>query len=474
MCNVTPGDPGSNSGTGNTTSIDDDGDQEQQQQPLLAGGDNSNGGGDGGGDKAAAGAGIPRWKILALGQFISLCYFLGSALTSTLQATTPISAPNFIACCIYSTIALFLIPLYRQRRNHGYSNNNSSRQNGSNAAAASSSITGPYSQLLFGRIPIYGTWQAYAKIGLVDYAGTVCTIGALQFTSLTSYTILWSLVTPAAMVFSKCFLVRRYSCRHCTGVALCIAGVILNVLQDSADANLSVGEEMERYPFRMFGDGLAVLGASLFGLLDILCEFSLENFNGGTVEYLGVSGFFAATFAFIPTVLFERNKLYSFFGTESWSAILLLALLIAADVASYYFSCQFLEISESALLNLSTLTENIMAVLFSVMIQKIIPPPLFFFGLTLTIVGLCIYETSPSPILVDKIKSKREDHQKSDGIELTATHAAKQRKAVPRKRSNGVYNEKSSLDETASVQSSDYSYADEEEHDGLIRNAERV
>lgn len=46
-------------------------------------------------------------------------------------------------------------------------------------------------------------------------------------------TILKTPSTPANMVFSKCFLHRKYRTPHLVGVLLCIIGVINNVIQDS-------------------------------------------------------------------------------------------------------------------------------------------------------------------------------------------------------------------------------------------------
>lgn len=302
---------------------------------------------------------------------------------------------------------------------HSNSNSNSNHNNDASSPPL-------YSHYFLNFIPIRGNLATYCVIGWIDYLGTVCTIVALKYTPLTSYTILWSLVTPAAMLFSKCFLVRKYRFRHLLGVGLCIAGVILNTILDGADDhhqhldssstnqnnvpdddttninNNNPYDDMEqRYPYKVFGDAVAALGAALFGLLDILCEYSLEHFDGGTSEYLGVTAFIAATLALSGALLWEQDEIGELWHSlhDSQHALHLLVLLVIVDVGSYYYSCRFLEISESALLNLSTLTESLMAVAFSVLVEKVVPAPLFFVGLTWTLFGLIIYETSPSPIV---------------------------------------------------------------------------
>ena len=299
---------------------------------------------------------------------------------------------------------------------HSEVHKNNSNNNHNHNHSSDSSFPPQYSHYFLTFIPIRGNLATYCVIGWIDYLGTVCTIVALKYTPLTSYTILWSLVTPAAMLFSKCFLVRKYRFRHLLGVGLCIAGVILNTILDGADDHHQHNQDTtnpesmqgdniddieQRYPHKVFGDAVAAMGAALFGLLDILCEYSLEQFDGGTSEYLGVTAFIAATLALSGALLWEQDEIGDLWQSlrNSQHALHLLVLLVIVDVGSYYFSCRFLEISESALLNLSTLTESLMAVAFSVIVEKVVPLPLFFVGLTWTIFGLIIYETSPSPIV---------------------------------------------------------------------------
>ena len=407
---------------------------------------------------------------MLLGQLISFLYFAGSAITSTIQTLFRISPPSFFAFLVYGSLSLFLIPVYLARRSHlppkakptrstppsltpllqclgslllraKLKRNKSHPVHSNNERSSSPELdehetaddyndsikplqhdhdihnndhVPHYPHYFLNCIPIRGSLPTYLIIGWIDYMGTVCTIVALKYTPLTSYTILWSLVTPAAMLFSKCLLVRQYRMRHLIGVGLCIAGAILNVLQDGADDhhnhtmedsnsnNIDIeNDEEERYPYKVFGDAIAALGAALFGLLDILCEYSLEHFDGGTSEYLGVTAFIAATLSLGAALLFEQEEISLLLESlrDNEHGFHLLLLLVVVDVGSYYYSCRFLEISESALLNLSTLTESLMAVAFSVLVEEIVPAPLFFVGLTWTILGLVIYETSPSPIV---------------------------------------------------------------------------
>jgi len=323
---------------------------------------------------------LPKWQVLILGQMVALCYFGGSALTSALEHDSGFTAPNFTAFSIAAALSLFLIPVYILRR-PGTTNKEDD-------------VKIVYKSYLFNFIPLHGCWKAYALAGFVDYTAMLCSIIALQYTSLTSYTILRSLVTPAAMIFSKCCLPRKYGLPHIIGVSLCIVGVIINVIQDShQDEDDNNTSNIPQY--KMFGDLMAIAASTLYGLLDIICEYTLDEYDGGAYEYLGVAAFFTASFSLVPAIVWEWDQIMSL----SLNAVIDLASLVLVDVGSYYFSSKFLEYSESALLNLSALTENLWAVLFSILLQKIIPAPLFFAGLAFSLSGLIIYESSPSPIV---------------------------------------------------------------------------
>jgi len=324
---------------------------------------------------------LPQWQILLLGQIVSMCYFGGSVLTSSLENKFGFFAPNFTAFSISATLSLFLIPLYFSRRTRK-----------ENKKAAKDVV---YKSYLFNLIPLRGSWKAYAMAGLVDYAATFFCNISLQFTSLTSYTILQSLVTPAAMLFSKCFLNRKYHAPHLIGVLLCIVGVIINVIQDNHD-DQNDQDTTNRIQYKIFGDLMAVASSFLYGLLDIICEYTLDEYEGGAYEFLGVSAFFSALFAIGPALFWEWDLITSI--TPAASADL--ALLVLVDVGSYFFCSKFLQYSEAALLNLSTLTVNVWAVLFSIVLQKVIPARLFFVGLVFTMAGMVIYESSPSPIVL--------------------------------------------------------------------------
>ena len=332
-----------------------------------------------------------RFQILLFGQFISLLYFVGAALASILQIDFGNNAPNFTALCIYLFMCLFLLPLARQRLEKPQDDN--------------------ASVYMFFGIPTQSSLRSYAFIGLVDYAAIASAIYSLKFTTITSFASIYSLQTPFVMVFSKCYLIRKYSWRHAFGVAVCIVGVSLSVYNDtgcpeekaSSDGKDSVVEALSSdeaesgfYSSKVFGNVLVLFSTIFYALLDILCEVALEESENGTVEYLAMSGVFGSLFSLGPTLILERSAVYDF-CTKHTAGLAILSTLIVADIAGSYTSCLFLEFSESALLNISTLTVSFYAVLFAIAYNGDIPVPMFYVGVVLTALGLIIYETGASP-----------------------------------------------------------------------------
>ena len=69
-------------------------------------------------------------------------------------------------------------------------------------------------------------------------------------------------------------------------------------------------------------------------------------------------------------------------------------------VAAYNIgtSC-FLAESEATLLNLSLLTGDLWAIAFTVVVQRIVPPSMFWVALVLIFLGVIVYELAGSPIV---------------------------------------------------------------------------
>jgi solute carrier family 35 protein F1/2 len=138
--------------------------------------------------------------------------------------------------------------------------------------------------------------------------------------------------------------------------------------------------------------------------------------NGGVHEYLGMLGFFAAIICLIQTLVWERNDIYEFFGSDDKSetcsqtmARWLLFGYVCAVVLMYMGTARFLQVSEATFLNLSLLTGDLWSVAFSVLAEHIVPKPLFFVALIFIVSGVLVYELAPSPILGDRERLDSKD-----------------------------------------------------------------
>ena len=356
----------------------------------------------------STGIAIPKWQILCLGQLVSLLYAMGGATQSSLQLECHFSAPTITAGLLYLGCASLLIPLYIWRTR--LFDKKSKRH---------------FPHKFLGCIPVQGSPIAYFWMGFLDLEGGYFNYLAMRYTTLSNATLLFSLSTPASMVFSRCLLGRSYTRVHLVGVFVCMVGTSLVVWQDYVDTEGDTNED-DPYPHRMYGNALALLAGVMLGLNDVVCEKAVRHF-GGDVEYVGMSGFFAAFIAVFQSAILEQNAMEQLvYGTakDECGAPLrfgLVGVFVLSQVAAYASAARFLAYSESALLGLSSLTENMWAAAFSVLVQHIFPAPLYWVALFLTVMGIGLYETAVSPIAElygDKVLELSSEFQRSETLSL--------------------------------------------------------
>jgi len=279
---------------------------------------------------------------------------------------------------------------------------------------AGSSKTKSYS--LFGLVPLRLNPGIYAMIAAVDAAANYTTILAFKYTTITSVTLLDALAIPSAIIVSRCFFGRRYTMVHIIGVMFCGVGITLNLLADyHEDKHLKEAEAgnieesaqekfiEEEYPHKLAGDMLGIAGGVFFGIANTLQEVAVK--DSTVTEYLGCMTLFAAIISLFQTLILEREDIMAFFGRSSsetcseTEGLALFFLFAAGGVASYAGIGAFLKISDAAFFNLSLLTGDAWSVVFSVFGEGIKPPPSFYVALIITVAGVIVYETAPSPVV---------------------------------------------------------------------------
>jgi solute carrier family 35 protein F1/2 len=278
--------------------------------------------------------------------------------------------------------------------------------------------------------------RTYAIIAIVDVYAAFFTITAFKYTTITSVILFDALAIHSAMFVSRFFFNRRYVKGHILGVLICTIGIMLNVAvdyeEDKESKGFFVGQDnadqqiiAEKYPHKIAGDILAISGGILYGIANTLQEVAVKETT--VVEYLGCSCFFASIVTFSQAMLTEREEIMAFFGQSTDTCAAgegenLLFLYAIAGILKYIGVGYFLQISDATFFNLSLMTGDAWAVAFSVFAEGIKPPPTFYIALVLTMSGVIIYETAPSPV-VNTNKEIEEDTQAIDrdlteGVEL--------------------------------------------------------
>jgi solute carrier family 35 protein F1/2 len=280
--------------------------------------------------------------------------------------------------------------------------------------------------------PIEGSLKMYFLIAFLDLQANYFTVLAFRYTTLTSVSLLDALAIPSAMFFSRFMLRRCYSSSHIVGAAVCILGVTVNIFSDyeggSQNENYGQGDDNENgddngddgeiendYPFQVSGDLLAITGAIIYGLNNVLTERAVKQI-GGIKEYLAMIGLFGSLIAIVQGLILDRSAVMDFFDADAeicsaskgFGILLLTGLL---GLVSYTGMSTFLSESEAAFLSLSLLTGDLWAAAFSIVAQGILPTFMFWIALVLIFIGVIVYELSGSPIVDDDENENLSDNR---------------------------------------------------------------
>ena len=197
---------------------------------------------------------------------------------------------------------------------------------GGSCDAASSQAPQTAAHALFGVVPLRAPLRTYLVIALVDVYANYTTILAFKYTTITSVSLFDALAIPAAIVVSRLCFGRRYTRRHLLGVAVCGAGIALNVWQDyredqrlaaTGGAGESVQEQLlrEEYPHKTLGDALAIAGGLLFGVSNTLAEVAVR--EADTTEYLACMAACASVVSAVQVLCLEREAVAAFFAQHA-------------------------------------------------------------------------------------------------------------------------------------------------------------
>jgi solute carrier family 35 protein F1/2 len=347
-----------------------------------------------------------NWKILLFGQALSFLLASVEAVQSTLSLRCNLSAPAFTFGFVYLCLSFHLILLCRQHRRS---------LSGNGLEGSGMSKSKPLPRCIWPPFILRAPIWAYMLIALIEVEANYVTVLSLSYTTLTSATALKAMSIPTAIIISRVALGRRYSYIHFFGVAICIVGCILNILQDYKSVHqmtnpstvsmaIVFSDGSKEYPHKVRGDGLAILAGILLGANDVVQELLVRQM-GGTTEFLGMMGWCATWISLAQAAVLERDQIAALFQPDRNVATCSLAVgwwlvraFVFLAVLNYICTARFLSISEAAFLNLSMLTGDLWSVLFSIVAQGIAPRPVFYGSLVCIVSGVLLYGAGPSPI----------------------------------------------------------------------------
>mmetsp|Transcript_1548 Transcript_1548/g.3331 ORF Transcript_1548/g.3331 Transcript_1548/m.3331 type:complete len:515 (-) Transcript_1548:2554-4098(-) len=224
-----------------------------------------------------------NWKVLLLGQILSLLLASGGAAQATLHLSCGLSAPTFTMAFVYLGLSAIHLPVlcrkqlqslgqrpgflrrkYRRERLPtrdfdvdmgvdvnvdldvdvdvdrdvdvdadadvvGSDEEDSTRTHPDNFDDDTANNNNNNKPLL------HRSFLWYIILAFFDVQANTITMMAYRYTTLTSVTLFDALAIPTSMVLSRCIFfrsTRRYRPLHYLGVTICMIGVVLNVLQD--------------------------------------------------------------------------------------------------------------------------------------------------------------------------------------------------------------------------------------------------
>ena len=246
---------------------------------------------------------------------------------------------------------------------------------------------------------------------------------SLQYTSLTSVTLLGSLTVPSTMLFSKMLLGKSFRAHHIMGVILCVFGGFLTIWSDldNRDTTNDSDTDTTAYGRRWginLGDLLATTAALLYGLGDAVSEYSIKHID--RMELLGMMGLFGMILTGLQFPFQELDVLSKLLADPAANQVVFLLMFSYVALLLFYYitEASFLVSSDATLLNLSLQAQNLWAIIFSVLANHLAPPLLFYLALLFVVIGVFVYEVGPSsdPLLQVPLPGNAQDELPTEDL----------------------------------------------------------
>jgi solute carrier family 35 protein F1/2 len=383
---------------------------------------------------------VAHWKVLLLGQAISLVLAAAGASNEILDLECGVSTPSTYNAFAYGVVTLFgLVAFKRESKRRSdeeideeqlrFHVEGADDEDGDNDSAGSEddltvehesptkrrffTVTGNYTTdakshgskskartkypFLCGAFTIHAKWYHYFILALIETQAYYFIFLAFRYTSFTFVYISDALAIPSAMIFSRTIMKKRYSWTHLLGALVCIVGIAVNTVSDMENKDL-VGYETSADHIK--GDVYAIIGAVLLGLDDVLSEIVVTDF-GGFNEMIFMKGFYGTLISIVQILISELENVNALFGANGACGMskrmTLFSIHVATRSLDFAGEMQFLYLSEAALLNLSLLTSDLYAALFDIISVGLELTRYYYIAFVLIFAGIVLYEASLSP-----------------------------------------------------------------------------
>eukprot|EP00397_Hematodinium_sp_SG-2012_P019340 GEMP01019865.1.p1 GENE.GEMP01019865.1~~GEMP01019865.1.p1 ORF type:complete len:335 (+),score=50.15 GEMP01019865.1:87-1091(+) len=235
---------------------------------------------------------------------------------------------------------------------------------------------------------LHAPWWRYVILAVVDVEANYFIVKSFQYTSTTSILLLDSFAIPCVMLASILSPMKAvYSNEHLSGVSICVLGLILTVICDTvSNGNSGI------FPEAWKGDLMCLVGASLYGLSNVLQEDLLKE-HGQRTEVLGILGVFGFLISGSQAALLESRG----FGELTQDAFVNIIGYQLALFSMYSLMSVFLYRCDACLFNLSLLTSDLYTIVIASVLWKEHFMPAYLGSFFLTLFGLVQYHRGPTP-----------------------------------------------------------------------------
>ncbi|KAI8352075.1 solute carrier family 35 member SLC35F1/F2/F6 [Blakeslea trispora] len=315
------------------------------------------------------------YKVLALGQLLSLCITGTNVTTTQINQQYQFSAPTTQTFLVYAVLATVYNSYALYKRG----------------------LRGWLMQ--FRQRGIH-----YFILGLIDVEGNYFVVKAYQYTSLLSAMLLNCWSTPVCMILSYFVLKSRFRWLQCAGVLIALGGMGMLIASDVMEGKDYAALDAVK------GDLFCLLGATLYGFSNVGEEYMARKHP--LYEVIGMFTFFATFINFVQLMILERHEFGAFSsnpGAAGMVVVYTFCMFILYSLAPVLF-----RMGSAVLYNLSLLTSNFYGLIFGIGLFGYHITVMYPIAYVIIIVGIAIYHLFPY---------RTEAPKEEEGVDSASVHS---------------------------------------------------